>query len=428
MEKLYQYVWKYRMWNASASRLADGREVEVIDPGILNTDAGPDFFNGKVIIDGTEWAGNIEIHVKASDWRRHGHDGDSAYDNVILHVVGVDDARVCRSDGSEIPQLVVALPSDFYTTFARLEETGNASRCAPMLSSVPEITVTDWLETVGVERMQEKAERVKRILDEFDGDWEHTCFVMLARAMGFGLNSESFELLARSIPLRILHAHSDSLFQLEAILFGQAGMLDSSSNIFDDYYQRLCREYAFLLHKYGLRPIPAAMWKYARTRPQNFPHRRIALLAKAALGGFRLLRTLLDTPADPEDMSALFSWRLEGYWHDHFGFGREASMAADTLSKDSIRLLLINLVAPMCYSYGTLRGDDKTVDKSFRILEMLPPERNAIVRNWDTSGLKASNAFLSQALLHLRLNYCDKGKCMYCRIGHRMLRAAALAD
>jgi len=426
MENLYQYLWKSRMFG---KRLAgpDGTEVEVIDPGSHNMDSGPDFFNSKIRMDGAEWAGNVEIHVKASDWYRHGHDTDPAYDNVILHVVGVSDRRVRRSDGTLIPQVEITMPEDFFRTYAMLSSEPSGIRCASRINTLPPLAVTDWLESLSVERVQKKSEKVLTICKECGGDWEQTCFIMLARGLGFGLNSEPFEMLARSIPLKVLHHHSDNPLQLDSILFGQAGMLDSSLHIFDEYYQLLCREYYFLARKYGLRPMRPGLWKYARTRPQNFPHRRIAFLSKACEGGFSLFSKILDSRSSEERMRSLFGWKLGGYWHSHFSFDVDARSVADTLSQASVSLLLINTVVPLLYACGSMRGDMDIAEKAVDMLSSLPAEVNTITRRWAQLGLVAENAMRSQALIHLLRDYCETRKCLYCRFGHRLLRYSSLS-
>lgn len=404
---------------------AGGQDITVIDPGRLNTDAGPDFFNSKVRIGDTEWAGNVEIHVKASDWYRHGHQHDPAYDSIILHVVGVSDRRVTRSDGSIIPQVEITLPENFFRTYSHLSLNADDIRCGDFLHDLPSLTLTDWLETLAVERLQAKAMKAYEICKTCGMDWEQTCFVVLARAFGFGLNGDPFELLARSVALKILHHHSDNPLQIQAILFGQAAMLDSSLHIFDEYYQYLCREYYFLARKYGLRPMRPGQWKYSHTRPQNFPHRRIAFLAKACEGGFALLSRILDCKGNEQELRKLFEWRLDGYWHDHFSFDVDARSISDTLSNTSITLLLINAVAPIIYAKGAITGDTDMMDSAFRLLSSLPPEANAITRLWQGLGMKASDAMRSQALIHLKKEYCDPRKCLYCRFGNQALKRAA---
>lgn len=425
MERLYQYLWKSRMFGRQL-REAGGDMVEVIDPGCLNTDAGPDFFNSKIRIGSQQWAGNVEIHVKASDWYRHHHDSDPAYENVVLHVVGISDRRISRSDGSLLPQVEITMPEDFYRAFSTLCSPDDGLRCGDSISLLSQLVMTDWLETLSVERIQQKAARVLDIHKNCGSDWEQTCFIVMARALGFGLNGDPFEMLARSIPLRILHHHSDNAFQLQAILFGQAAMLDSSLHIFDEYYQLLCREYYFLARKYGLRPMRQGLWKYARTRPQNFPHRRIAFLAKACEGGFSMFSKIMSAAYREDALRELFGWKLDGYWHTHFSFDTEARAIADTLSQASITLLLINAAAPLIYANGTLRDNPDIAEKGIDLLAGLPPEDNSITRQWARFGIKGDSAWRTQALIQLRKEYCDARKCLYCRFGNGILRKSAL--
>lgn len=424
MEELYHYLWKYKMMGRTLL-LNSGQRAEIIDPGIHNHDSGPDFFNAKIKIDGQLWAGNVEIHVKASDWHRHGHDHDPAYNDIILHAVSIDDATIYRSDGTPIPQAVLTMPESFFLTLSHLENGFESVRCAGKLHTLSPIQISDWVETLGVIRLQAKAQRVADTLKATGGDWESTCFITLARALGFGLNAQPFEMLARSLPIKFAARHSDNLFQLEALLFGQAGMLDSSVHILDEYYQSLCREYYFLARKYNLRPLRPDIWKYARTRPQNFPHRRIAMLAKALEGGFTMLSRLIDTDGKRENIYPLFDWKLTGYWHDNSGFGLPAKTPSDALGRSSADLLLINFAAPMIYSYHCIHGDSEKAEKACDLLCDIKPESNTYVTHWSTLGLKCADAFQSQALLHLRKEYCDTRKCRDCRFGHLLLRKAA---
>lgn len=426
MEKLYQYLWKTGIPGYEFKDV-DGTDIQVLDPGTHNHDAGPDFFNSRLRINGVDWIGNVEIHVKASDWFRHGHQDDPAYENVILHVVGVSDKRINRPDGSLIPQVVLTFPEKFFHTYLSLSEENSPMRCASLLPSLPGINKSDWLESLSVERMQQKAEKVKEILNYTDGDWEQTCFVMLARGLGFGLNGDPFELLGKSVPLRILHHHSDNPFQLEAILFGQAAMLDATMYMFDEYFQGLCREYYFLARKYGLRPLRHGLWKYSRTRPQNFPHRRIAFLANAAWNGFSLFTRLLEAGRDADNLIDVFDMKAEGYWKSHYSFDTEAREVPSELSRSSRILLTINVGVPLLYAYASSIGDMELGEKVLSLMQDLPAENNSFIREWRNLGFEAKDASRSQALIHLRKEYCDKNRCIYCRFGHHFLRKSALS-
>ncbi len=405
-------------------RLESGERVRVIDPGTLNRDSGPDFFNAKVKIDGKIWAGNIEIHIKASDWHRHGHSSDPAYDNVVLHVVSVSDARITRADGSELPQMQVSLPENFYRTFAYLNSSAAEIRCAGRIDSIDRLHRADWLETLSTERLQHKAARIEQALRRNHGDWNATCFETLARGLGFGLNSEPFEMLAQSIRLNHLRRHSDNILQTESIFFGQAGFLDRTLHTDDARYQLMCREYQFLAAKYAMRPIPRTAWKFSRTRPQNFPYRRIALLAKASAATPDLLNRILSASGDEDRLRLIFDWKIDDYWSRRMNFGGDFQTEArpSALSDGSVTLLLINVVAPLLYAYALLHSDHDMMQDAIDLLLGLPPERNNIVRTWQQLGFKPKDSAASQALIHLRKEYCDRHECLRCRFGQAVLR------
>lgn len=426
MESIFQLMWSHRMLGLPLT-LVSGERVRVIDPGILNSDSGPDFFNAKVRIGSQMWVGNIEIHLKASDWHRHGHDNDPAYDNVILHVVSVSDTSVSRKDGSILPQMAVSLPQNFYSTFGYLTSTVPSIRCSSGLRSLPSVIKTDWLESLAVERLQTKASRVAEVLREANGDWNMACFVTLARGLGFGLNGIPFEMMAKSINLNHLRRHSDNLLQMEAIFFGQAGLLDRSLYPEDSRYQLMCREYQFLASKYSMRPIPRVSWKFSKTRPQNFPYRRIALLAKAMAETPDLMKRILEAAGDEEALRGLFRWNLDPYWSRRLTFGGDNQTPANppSLSDTSINILLINVVVPLLYAYALTHGDHEMKETASAILTGMPPERNSYVRDWQSLGFRPHDAAESQALIHLRREYCDRHECLRCRFAHHILRAEA---
>lgn len=428
MEEIFQLLWQCRLLGLPFT-LATGESVKVIDPGILNRNSGPDFFNAKVRIADNTWAGNIEMHMKASDWYRHGHDNDPAYDNVILHVVAHDDTRINRHDGSEIPQMRVCLPENFYHTFAYLTSSNTDIRCASRLGNIDRLRRADWIETLTIERLQHKASRIEETLRAHQGDWNAACFITLARALGFGLNGIPFEMMAESINLNHLRRHSDNILQMEAIFFGQAGMLDPNTNVADRRYQLMCREYKFLAQKYCMHPISRTAWKFSRTRPQNLPYRRIALLAKAMSETPDLFDRILTAGGDEERLRELFRWQVDPYWSQRMTFGGDHQSIANppSLSDASINILLINVAAPILYAYALLHCNHEMKEEAVGLLTGLPPERNAIVRAWQQIGIKADNAGTSQALIHLKSEYCDRRECLRCRLGHQVLRAEGLS-
>lgn len=427
MEKLMQYVWKHRLWRSEDMVTNTGKKVRVVDPGLLNTDAGPDFFNAKIEIDGHMWVGNVEMHYRATDWKRHHHDSDKAYDSVILHVVAKDDAPVRRTNGELIPQLVLEVSPQFNADYASLVGATIEVPCATKIKQVPHLTIVEWVEGLAFERLHGKVERIHQLLDSFNGSWEDVCYVTLARNFGFGINNDAFERLARRTPLRLLGKHSDSVLQIEALLFGQAGMLDAQKPGMDSYYNQLCTEYAFLSNKFQLTPMEKESWKLFRIRPQNFPYRRIAMLAQFIEGGFRMMNRILETEGEKE-MRALFEVELSGYWTKHYTFGKPNDRATATLSRSSIDIILINTVAPLLYAYGELTGNYEMTDKAIKLLEDLRAESNSIVSHFVAYGIDCPDALTSQALVQLKREYCDARKCIYCKIGHHLLSKAARGE
>lgn len=427
MEKLMQYVWKHRLWRSEDMVTNTGKKVRVVDPGLLNTDAGPDFFNAKIEIDGHMWVGNVEMHYRATDWKRHHHDSDKAYDSVILHVVAKDDAPVRRTNGELIPQLVLEVSPQFNADYASLVGATIEVPCATKIKQVPHLTIVEWVEGLAFERLHGKVERIHQLLDSFNGSWEDVCYVTLARNFGFGINNDAFERLARRTPLRLLGKHSDSVLQIEALLFGQAGMLDAQKPGMDSYYSQLCTEYAFLSNKFQLTPMEKESWKLFRIRPQNFPYRRIAMLAQFIESGFRMMNRILETEGEKE-MRALFEVELSGYWTKHYTFGKPNERVTATLSRSSIDIILINTVAPLLYAYGELTGSYEMTDKAIKLLEDLRAESNSIVSHFVAYGIDCPDALTSQALVQLKREYCDARKCIYCKIGHHLLSKAARGE
>lgn len=424
MEMLMQYVWEHRLLSPEELTTNDGKPIRIIDPGIRNTDAGPDFFNAKIEIDGCLWAGNVEIHYRASDWFRHGHDKDAAYDSVILHVVDKDDALVARSSGERIPQMVMQCKPQFIEKYAQLINNKSQLPCAEIIRSMSPLETAEWVQSLAFERLQHKSTRIKSLLERYRGSWEDVCYVTFARTIGFGTNSEAFELLAKSLPLTLLHKHADSLLQIEALFFGQAGLLDDRKGTSNGYFMQLCREYDFLQNKFSLRRPEGLMWKSFRMRPQNFPCRRIALLAHYVHNGFRMLADLLEAKGDEEKLRALFNVRLEGFWSTHFSFSGEAAEPTAALSRGSVDIILINTVAPLYYTYAEFTDEYEWAERATTLLESLKPEKNHITETFASAGLKIDNALVSQAVVQLRNEYCLQRKCLYCKAGHKLLSAA----
>lgn len=427
VEKLMQYVWQHRLWLNGDMRTVDGEPVVVLDPGLLNTDAGPDFFNAKIKIGDCEWAGNVEIHVRASDWKRHGHDSDPAYDSVMLHVVDTDDCRVYRPDGRAVPQLVLKCNRDFGQYYRAMVSDHSDLPCRSELAAMDSVYVADWITALGFERLYAKSEQVAALAAELGGDWRGAVYATFARALGFGLNSGPFERLAREVPLRSLLHHQNNLLSIEGALFGQAGLLQGAAEGSPEaaYIERLAAEHHFMSAKYGFVQPQFYGWKMARTRPHTFPQRRVALLAKMVSEGFGMA-TRITRVENLEQARELFAMEMTPFWQHHATFAPSTGNFGSALGKAAVDVLVINVVAPVLHAYGNAFGNDNMAGVAVELLESLAPENNSITRLFEQAGIGLRDAFGSQALVQLRRAYCEPRKCLYCRFGHRLMARSAL--
>lgn len=429
MEQLLHYVWKHKLFPLTELYTADGFHVEVIDPGLHNTNAGPDFFNSKVKINDTLWVGNVEIHDKASDWFQHGHDKDPNYDNVILHVVGTIDNQAQNTKGEYPPQLVLKVPEYVTEHYNDLINTDSYPPCYKIIPSLTRLMIHSWMSALQTERLEAKTETIEQRAGKCGGSWEAAYFITIARNYGFGINGDTFEQWAMSIPLQAVAHHRDNLLQIEAIFMGQAGLLDPESiperyrqeAVKDGYYTKLCNEYKYLAHKFQLTPIDFHLWKFLRLRPQNFPHIRISQLANLYYQHKNDLSRLIECE-DVKSLCEQFKVGVTPYWETHYTFGSKSQKNRKSLSPFSLNLLLINTAVPMLFAYGRHKMDERLCDMAFDILEQLKAENNYIVRMWKQVGLPIENAGDSQALIQLKKEYCDKKYCLRCRIGYEYLK------
>ena len=426
MEKLLHYVWRHRLFPLHPLQTTDGQPLEVIDPGLPNADAGPDFFNAKVKVGGTLWVGNVEVHDCASDWARHGHDRNPAYDNVALHVVAEADAVVCRTDGRPIPQLVLPVPDEVRLRYADLCRTDALPPCRSVFAALPPLKIHGWLSALQTERLEQKAASIRRRLAACGGDWADAFFMTLARNFGFGLNADAFEAWASCLPLRAVDKHRDDLFQVEALFLGTAGLLEADLGA-DGYPADLRREYRYLRHKFNLpEPMPAARWRFLRLRPGNFPPIRLAQLAWLYCKEDGLFSRVLEAET-LDEARRLFHARTSPYWTEHFHFHKASPRRQKTLGARAVDLLVLNTVVPVLYAYGQYRSDEKLCNRAIAFLESLKAEDNSVVRRWAAAGLPVRSAADSQALLQLQTAYCDKKDCLRCRFGYEYLKKQAQA-
>ncbi len=419
-ENFLNYLWKHRLLGSNL-RLSSGEALLVADPGQRNQDSGPDFFNARIRIGDTLWAGNVEVHVRASDWWRHGHHSDNAYANIILHVVYENDREVYDIKGKALPTLVLAgtISGDLHALYQQLLMNRNWIPCAHLISYAGRLVIHNWLDRILVERFDRKSIEIKRSLELNRSDWNETFYQALARNFGFRTNAIPFELLAKSLPLMIVRKHIGNLFQIEALLFGQAGMLSAGRRSL--YYRNLKKEYEFLAGKYALSPIDAHLWKFMRMRPSNFPTLRIAQFAAFLNDSAFSFAELLET----ESLSTLkagLNISASDFWRDHYSFKTRSPKMAKRIGDQAVSVILINTLIPFLYTYGRIKNRSHLIERALVFLDQLPGETNNITSGWKGLGLGVGSAYTSQALIELKTWYCQRKRCLECAIGNSVLR------
>jgi hypothetical protein len=430
-EEFLHYLWKYSLFYRDQLSDGEGNPITVINPGTYNRDAGPDFFNAKIKIAGTLWAGNVEIHLKSSHFNMHGHHNDPAYNNVILHIVADDDRKVYNSNGEEVITAVIKFDPALFRRYESLVNNPFIIACQDHLSLADTILIRQWLSALAVERLEKKSEAILEVYTKSGNDWEETFYRMLCRYFGFRVNAEPFEMLAAVLPFRVIRKHSDNIFQIEALLFGASGMLEEGlfrEALSDEYYRNLIREFRILSAKYSIQPLQGYIWKFSRIRPANFPTVRISQLAAmlSVTGG--LFSRALES-GNAEEIKSLLEVPASEYWNEHFIFGKKVKSAVRRTGSQATDILIINAIAPVIFVYGRERDRPEICEKSLQLLEETAAEKNLIMNEWEAAGLKTDSAFYSQALLQLRNEYCRKRRCLECRIGNELIsRGKKLKD
>jgi len=418
-EDIIQFAWKFRRFQKSPLRLVNGDTLIIHSTGIHNRDSGPDFLNARLQIGETMWAGNVEVHLKSSDWYRHHHEVDEHYNSVILHVVFIHDSDVSNTLGNIIPVLELkdCIDIELLRKWEQLEKSQHKIPCASMkISENHELNL--WKESLRIERLEYKSNAIREMFMKTTHDWDETLYMLIARNMGFTVNSLPFELLAMSLPLKILRKHLHSGHQLEALFYGQSGLIHGEMN--DSYPQNLYEEYSYLSKKYGLKPLESSMWKFMRMRPVNFPTIRIAQFIEI-VKQFDKLRILLKERPLIKELIKIFNVKTNLYWDTHYVFEKASGNKRKKLGEDAITGIIINTITPYLYYKSVYEGNDKLAEFTLDLLLSCPGENNRIIRDWCDMGLRVENAADSQALLHLRTQYCDHLRCMDCAIGYRLL-------
>jgi len=418
-EEFLQFVWKQGLFTKNNLKTTDGRSVEIISTGQPNSDSGPDFFNARIRIGETVWAGNIEVHQKSSHWYRHRHNTDAAYENVILHVVELNDSPVLVKS-QPLPTLEITYPAEILENYEQLLRSAKWIACEEKLPDHDPFLIRFWFSALMIERLQSKTGDILAILEQNKNNWNETFYQLLARNFGMKTNALPFELLAKSLPLNVISKHKTDLFQIEALLFGQSGLLNETL-LGDDYFLSLRKEYSYLYKKYGLSGIESHLWKFMRLRPINFPTIRIAQLAMLIHHSSALFSRILETE-NPEELRKLFDVSASGYWNNHYRFNKISNdNHSKKLGETAFNNLAINTIAPLLFVYGDQHLDQELKDRALLMLEKLAPETNQIIRKWNELGIESRSAFETQALLQLKNKYCEPKKCLNCQLGAKII-------
>ncbi len=420
-EDFLHYCWKHKLFNVKELETTSGEAIQIFNNGQHNSDSGPDFLQAKIKIGKTIWAGNVEIHVNASEWAQHKHHLDKAYSNVILHVVFNADKDARTTSGDEVTTLELngKIPLKIYQRYTSMIENRSWIPCEKLIHEVDDFIIKQWMNRMLIERLEKKVGDIYQLLRQNKNNWEETFYQILARYFGFKVNATAFEMLAKSLPLQILAKHKSNPHQVEALLFGQAGMLDKEFQ--DQYPEELKKEYQFLQKKYKLKSIETKLWKYLRLHPQNFPGVRISQFADLIHQSSHLFSRILEEKKISE-LQKMFVCKTSSYWINHYRFDKESEKRTKNLGVQGVNILLINVVIPFLFAYGKYT-DNKTIkDKALTFLEKLPAEKNTIVKNWGKLGVRTQNAFESQSLLQLKNEHCDHKTCLNCGVGNAILR------
>ncbi|WP_240410050.1 DUF2851 family protein [Flavisolibacter nicotianae] len=415
-ERLLQFIWQFGYFNGANLTTSEGEAISILFPGTQNKNSGPDFTGAKIRIGETTFFGNVEVHMKTSDWEKHGHQADRQYTNVILHVVFQHDKTLDHA--IPVLELEPRISTLLLERYNALLNADNFVPCGNSIATVSDLVWVSWKERLLAERLQRKAGHILHLLEESNMHWEETFWWLLARNFGMKVNSDAFEAVARSLSLGVLAKHRSSIHQVEALLFGQAGLLNEEFS--DSYPQLLRREYQFLQKKLSLVPVPLAL-QFLRMRPGAFPTIRLAQLATLVHQSTHLFSRVVEA----ENLSAIreiFQVTANDFWHYHYTFHQASSFKKKSLGAETVDTILINAMIPILYAFGLYHKEERHKEKALRWLEELAPEKNAITGGFAGLRIKAASAFESQALIELKNEYCSHRKCLSCAIGINLLK------
>jgi hypothetical protein len=421
-EDFLQYLWKYKKIEFSDLKTTRHEELILQQVGAHNTEnSGPDFFNARLIINGQKWAGNVEVHIKSSDWYAHNHENDPAFDNVILHVVWEDDIEIFRKDNTIIPtlQLKDYIKEELLSRYKKLfhKNTKQWIGCNKQLPEVSGFVLSNWQERLYLERLEKKSTLVLELLRDSENNWQAVLFKLLAKNFGLKINGAAFLSMASSIDFTVLRKCTDNLKQLEALFYGQAGFLDI--DIKEEYFNTLKSEYQFLKNKFKLSTNRVGLFHFFRLRPPNFPTIRLAQLAMLYFKNHQLFSEVIRINTI-DDFYILFNVETSEFWQNHYTFEKESKTSRKKLTKSFIDLLLINTIIPIKFVYARSIGQNPEED-IFELVSKLPFEKNSIISNFMNLNVPIENAMHSQAMIQLKNEYCDQKACLKCAIGNYLL-------
>lgn len=419
-EELLQFIWRHKLLKPVPLISRAGNTITVLSPGELNPDAGPDFFNAKIRLNDLTLAGNVEIHVRTSDWLKHGHQDDRSYDGLILHAVYEHDTDLDQNTANsvEILELKDLIDGKTLKAYDQLCETKEKLPCADQLNKIPELKFISWTERMTVERLEEKVKRLENYFRSYAGDYTQTFYTSLLRNFGFKVNALPFELLAKQLPVHLLLKHADTLLHLEALLLGMAGLLEDQFS--DPYVQKLQNEFEYLKTKYGLKPLQKELFKFSKMRPANFPNLRLVQFAGLVYHNPALLTSPLTFATYPALIKAL-EIKVQSYWCNHYTMDGTLLEKDLTFGKGSAENLLINTFAPFLFFYSKKLGKPEFTAASIALLTACKPEANSKTRLFESRKKSLRNAADSQGIINLYDNYCSRKQCLKCGIAAAIL-------
>ena len=420
-EDFLHYLWKFKKFDTSNLTTSNGEKLTIENSGSYLQLAGPDFFNSQITIENQKWAGNVEIHLKSSDWYAHHHERDSNYDSVILHVVWDHDVEIYRKNNTEIPVLILKnlVSKETLNNYQSLVSPKSWIFCEKQIESVNSFIMLNWQERLFFERLERKSKPIFDLAESTLHDWDAILFCQLAKNFGLNTNGESFYNMANSIPFSIIRKEGNDLFNLESLLFGIAGLLEINKE--DHYYKKLKGNFDYLVQKYQLQSNSFTSLQFFKHRPDNFPTIRVSQLANVYYCQQQLFSKIIKAD-NVATIYEIFDKSVSEYWETHYQFDKISPKKKKALSKSFIDLLIINTIIPLQFAYAKSKGKEIS-EKLISLLNQVKPEANAIIDKFSSFGLKAQNAFETQALLQLKNEYCNKNRCLECSIGMELLKS-----